>query len=254
VKTKIEEDFYPLTASTSRKLREANLTAAEWRFWAFLTEIDPWGDRYKELTPIQIMTECGMSKPTYYRAKAKFQELGLFDFQEEKISFRNLTGVSKMRFESQKSNSNLKNETENSKMRLESQKRENELLESSPCKVSKIPQTLQTYSDLLKTLSEGMRESFEKFCLKKIEECSFKIGSRKAWLNKHGDEYLEEFRQLYSEALDNPGAIAPKAEIAPPDIDTLKRLYGSAGWEAAAIHYGLISPNSLTVENEEEIW
>ena len=112
--------------------------------------------------------------------------------------------------------------------------------------------TLKTYSDLLKTLSEAMRESFKKFCLKKIEECSFKIGSRRAWLNKHGAEYLEEFKEMYSEALSNPEAIAPKAEIALPDITTLKRQYGSE-WESAAVHFGLISPNSFNVEKEEVI-
>lgn len=112
--------------------------------------------------------------------------------------------------------------------------------------------TLKTYSDLLKTLSEGMRESFEKFCLKKIEECSFKIGSRRAWLNKHGEEYLEEFKQMYSEALSNPESIAPKAEIASPDILTLQKMYGK-NWESAAAYYGLISPNSPAVENEEVI-
>ena len=80
------DEFYPLTPSLSKKLREADLSAAEWRFWAYLTEQDPWGDRYKELTPIRIMTECGMSKSTYYRAKAKFQELELFDFRKTRLA------------------------------------------------------------------------------------------------------------------------------------------------------------------------
>jgi hypothetical protein len=94
-----------------------------------------------------------------------------------------------------------------------------------------------------------MRESFEKFCLKKMQECSFKIGSRTAWLNKYAAEYLQEFKETYSYALANPEVIPPKArpfEI--PDISDLKRRYGN-GWRDAAIHYGLIDPNSP----EEEI-
>jgi hypothetical protein len=192
------------------------------------------------------MRECGISKATYYRAKAKFQELGLFDFQESKVSVRNLEGISQMRQESQKSDSNLKNETAKLEMRQEPQKRENQPVKSALRKVS---QTLQTFSDLLKTLSEEMRESFEKFCLKKIQECSFKIGSRTAWLNKHGAEYLQEFKETYSYALANPEVIAPKAppfEI--PDISYLKRMYGG-GWRDAAIHFGLIDPNSPEEEN-----
>jgi hypothetical protein len=238
--TAISGQFYPFTPSVAKKLREAGLSAAEWRFWAYLTEQDPWGDRYKELDPLDIMRECGISKATYYRAKAKFQELGLFDFQESKVSVRNLEGISQMRQESQKSDSSLKNETANSEMRQEPQKRENQPLKSALSKVSK---TLQTFSDLLKTLSEGMRESFEKFCLKKIEECSFKIGSRTAWLNKHGAEYLQEFKETYSYALANPEVIRPKTPFPTPDIPSLKLRYGDR-WKDAAIHYGLIDPDS----------
>ena len=243
--TPIAEQFYPFTASIAKKLRKANLSAAEWRFWAYLTEQDPWGDRYKELDPLDIMRECGISKATYYRAKAKLQQLGLFDFQESKVNFRNLTGISTIKQETQKSEPSLKNETADLEMRPEPQKRENQPLESLASKVST---TLQTFSDLLKTLSEGMRESFEKFCLKKIQECSFKIGSRKAWLNKHGAEYLQEFKETYSYALANPEVIPPKAlPFQIPDISDLKRRYGN-GWRDAAIHYGLIDPNSPAEE------
>lgn len=272
-----KEGFYRLTPSISKKLRAANLSAAEWRFWAYLTEHDSWGDGYKSLDSFDVMTECGMSKATYYRAKAKFQEEGLFDFQEGKVSFRNLNGnskfsqnsqkpnsteietlaesetsFSKMRQAIQKCDSQFKNESPHSEMRQGIQKCENEPLETASCKASGTSQTLQTYSDLLKTLSEEARESFEKFCLKKIEECSFKIGSRRAWLNKHGAEYLEEFKEMYSEALANPESIAPKAETPSPDILTLQKMYGK-NWESAAAYYGLISPNSSTVENEEVI-
>ena len=270
-----DEGYYRLYPSLSKKLRMANLSAAEWRFWAYLTERDQWGDRYKSLNCFDVMTECGMSKATYYRAKAKFQEEGLFDFQEGKVDFINLYGnsrskknsqkvaptiesevsedettFSKMRQVAQKCDASFKNETPNSEMRQAVQKCDNESLEPALSKASKTPHTLQTYSDLLKTLSKGMRESFEKFCLKKIEECSFKIGSRKAWLNKHGAEYLQEFNELYAYAISNPEVIAPKAEIATPTIEQLKQQYGP-GWKNAAVHFGLISPNSLTVENEE---
>jgi len=249
--TAITGQFYPFASSMAKKLREAHLSAAEWRFWSYLIEHDPWGDRYKELDPFDILRECGMSKATYYRAKAKLQKLGLFDFQESKVNYRNLEGISQIRQDSQKSGSTLKNEKANLEMRVTPQKRENQPLESF---VSKASKTLQTFSDLLKTLSEGMRESFEKFCLKKIQECSFKIGSRTAWLNKHGAEYLQEFKETYSYALANPEVIAPKATpFDIPDIAYLKRVYKD-GWKDAAIHYGLIDPNSPEeeIQNESE--
>jgi hypothetical protein len=90
--------------------------------------------------------------------------------------------------------------------------------------------------------------------LKKIQECSFKIASKDAWLNKHGAEYLEEFKETYSYALANPQIIAPKPlpfEI--PDIPELKRMYRD-GWKDAAIHFGLIDPDSPEekIQNESE--
>ena len=97
-KTKIEGQFYPLTADVARTLREANLTAAEWRLWSYLVELDPWGDRYSNLPDVlKIMEECDLKKSTFYKAIAKFQELELFDFQALWMSFRNLFGVPKIR-------------------------------------------------------------------------------------------------------------------------------------------------------------
>ena len=62
---------------------------------------------------------------------------------------------------------------------------------------------------------------------------------------------MEEFTQRYSEALANPEVIAPKTEIARPDIATLKVWYSN--WEEVAVnHYGYILPNSPTVENQED--
>jgi hypothetical protein len=90
--------------------------------------------------------------------------------------------------------------------------------------------------------------------LKKIQECSFKIGSKQAWLNKYGAEYLEEFKETYSYALANPEVIRPKAvPFDIPDIAYLKRVYGG-GWKDAAIHFGLIDPNSAEeeIQNESE--
>jgi len=157
--------FYQLTPEISQKLRQANLTASEWRLWAYLTEIDPWGDYYKDINPLAVIAECGVSKPTYYRAKAKFQELGLFDFQEERISFRNLTGVSKMKLESQKFNSqSQKFNSQSQKFNSQSQKRENQSPKPPTCKDSEAPQTIQTYSDFIQTLSEDERTRFINFC------------------------------------------------------------------------------------------
>ena len=70
-------NFYPITPEVSRKLRQGKLTAAEWRIWSYLIEIDPWGDIYKDIDTLTVMAECDVSKATFYRAIAKLDKAGL---------------------------------------------------------------------------------------------------------------------------------------------------------------------------------
>jgi hypothetical protein len=111
--------FYSLTPETGKRLREANLTAAEWRLWSYLAEKEPFGDRYQEFNTLTVMQECEISKTTLWRAMSKLQDLCLFDFQDRGIYFKNETGISKTKQEFQKRNGNFKNETEISKMKPE---------------------------------------------------------------------------------------------------------------------------------------
>ncbi|AFZ61285.1 hypothetical protein H6G54_02640 [Anabaena cylindrica FACHB-243] len=152
--------FYPVTPKVAKKLRQGKLTAAEWRIWSYLIEVDPWGDAYKDIDTLTVMTECDVSKATYYRAIAKFQELELFDIQDKGISIRNLSGVSslknettvsEMRQDSQNCETRRRNETKKSKMRQDSQNCENQTPEPAPSKASEVPHTIQTYSDLKDT-------------------------------------------------------------------------------------------------------
>ncbi|MGL4883879.1 MAG: hypothetical protein ACRC8K_22890 [Waterburya sp.] len=206
--TKIQGKFYPLTNEVTTKLRRAKLTAAEWRIWSYLVEIEPWGDRYQDIDSLEIMSKCDCSRATFYRAIAKLQKLKIFDIQDKGFSVRNLTGasslklsqveeegtklkqadlknekvVSKMRLDSQNCESDLKNEKVVSKMRLDSQICENQSPESPPDKEFKSPQTLQTYSDFKKTLSEDEREKFFHFVKEQINNLEKPINDLEAWL------------------------------------------------------------------------
>ncbi|MFM7786892.1 MAG: hypothetical protein ACKO90_01520, partial [Microcystis panniformis] len=67
IMTRIEQKFYPLTAEISQKLRHSNLTAAEWRLWSYLVELDPFGDRYSDLPDtFTIMQAVNIKKTTFY--------------------------------------------------------------------------------------------------------------------------------------------------------------------------------------------
>ena len=75
---KIEGKFYPLTPELGEKLRNSKLTAAEWRLWSYLVEIDSWGDKYQYLpSTLEIMQKVDIKKSTFYAAIAKLDKAGL---------------------------------------------------------------------------------------------------------------------------------------------------------------------------------
>jgi hypothetical protein len=202
---------YPLTPELAETLRNAKLTAAEWRLWSYLVTIDPFGEHYQELALLSILTECSLSKPTFYRAIARFQELGLFDTQPARIAFRNLIGarkllaenslkneteVSEMRKLSQKRDSSIKSEKEVSNLRKQSQKRENEAPEPAPDIDSGSPhidQKDQT-DPSLSQISEVEREKFEIFCLKKVEELPKRPALPQRWIEANLKALWDQFQ------------------------------------------------------------
>ncbi|MEG4070703.1 hypothetical protein QUA42_25750 [Microcoleus sp. Pol11C2] len=235
---------------------EYGLSKVESKLFFYFLKLDRFGDRPAKVKVAEILLATGVSKSVYHTAVAKFQRMGWFSFTHADVQISNFCTPTKKSEKSdthsEKSDTHSeKSDTHSEKSDSHSEKSDTKKLKVLPGKGSKTSQTIQTYSNLLQTLPEGQRESFEKFCLKKIEECSFKIASKEAWLNKHGIEYLKEFKQMYSEALANPEAIPPKVEPSTlVDIRFLKVMYGN-NWEEAANHHGLIVPNSPAVENQE---
>jgi hypothetical protein len=241
------------------QIMEHGITTAQSKLFSYLFKLTRFGDRAVKTKVREILRATTLSKSAYYVAIAKFERLGWFSFTHADVEISNFC-TPKKKSTKQDSQStkqdyqSTKQDSQSTKQDSQSTKQDSEELKPLPAQVPKTPQTLQTYSNLLNTLSEDQRESFKKFCLKKIQECSFKIASKDAWLNKHGAEYLEEFKETYSYALANPEVIPPKA--APfdiPDIAYLKRIYGG-GWKDAAIHFGLIDPDSPDeeIQNESE--
>jgi hypothetical protein len=236
---------------------EHGLTTAQSKLFFYFLKLNRFGDRRIKVKVPEILLATKLSKSAYHVAIAKFERMGWFSFTHADVEISNFCTPTKKSTKqdsqsTKQDSQSTKQDFQSTKQDSQSTKQDFEELEPLPAKVCETPQTLQTYSDLLHTLSEDQRESFEKFCLKKIQECPFKIGSKKAWLNKHGAEYLEEFKETYSYALANPEVIPPKATpFDIPDIAYLKRMYGE-GWKDAAIHYGLIDPDSPEEETQDE--
>jgi hypothetical protein len=249
-KSQVKELYVQIKDEVAYQIIKQGLSRAESKLFFYFLLLDRFGDRPVKVKVAEILHEIGISKSVYHLAIAKFQKRGWFGFTPADVQISNFCTPTK-KSKKQESQSE-KQESQSEKQDSQSTKQDFEELEPLPAKVSKTPQTLQTYSDLLHTLPEEQRESFKKFCLKKIQELSFKIGSKQAWLNKYGAEYLEEFKETYSYALTNPEVIPPKpAPFDIPDITDLKRMYGN-GWKDAAIHYGLIDPNSPEEEIQDE--
>jgi hypothetical protein len=254
-----QELYVQIKDEVTDEIIKHGLSKVESKLFFYLLKLDRFGDRPVKVKVAEILLATGVGKSVYHTAIAKFERMGWFGFKPSDVEISNFCTPTKKSEKSdsysEKSDSySEKSDSYSEKSDSYSEKSEFKTLKPLPAKTSKTPQTLQTYSNLLNTLSEDQRESFKKFCLKKIQECSFKIGSKEAWLNKHGAEYLEEFKETYSYALANPEVIPPKA--APfdiPDISDLKRFYGD-GWKDAAIHFGLIDPNSPEeeIQNESE--
>ena len=252
------ELYVQINDAVSDQIIKHGLSKVESKLFFYFLKLDRFGDRPVKVKVREILLATGVGKSVYHTAIAKFQRMGWFGFKHSDVEISNFCTPKKKseksESQSEKSESQSeKSESQSEKSESQSEKSESQKLKPLPAKASETPQTLQTYSNLLNTLSEDQRESFKKFCLKKIQECSFKIGSKEGWLNKHGAEYLEEFKETYSYALANPEVIRPKATIPfdIPDIPYLKRIYGT-GWKDAAIHYGLIDPNSPEEEIQDE--
>ena len=75
--TSSKTDFYPLTLELATKLRQADLTAAEWRLWSYLVTLDPFGDRSLGVTDIAEATV--LQKCTVYKALKVLDEKGFIE-------------------------------------------------------------------------------------------------------------------------------------------------------------------------------
>src|SRR4028119_1943440 len=256
-KSQDREFYVQIRDDVLDQIMEHGITTAQSKLFSYLFKLTRFGDRAVKTKVREILRATTLSKSAYYVAIAKFERLGWFNFTHADVEISNFCTPTKKStkqdYQSTKQDyQSTKQDYQSTKQDYQSTKQDSEELKPLPAKVPKTPQTIQTYSDLLHTLPEEQRESFEKFCLKKIQECSFKIGSRTAWLNKYGADYLQEFKETYSYALANPEVIRPKATpFDIPDIPHLKQMYGD-GWKDAAIHYGLIDPNSPEEEIQDE--
>ncbi|HLO52513.1 MAG TPA: hypothetical protein VK211_29205 [Kamptonema sp.] len=241
--TQIKELYVQIKDEVADQIIKHGLSKTESKLFFYLLKLDRFGDKPIKVKVAEILLATGIGKTAYHAAIARFEAMGWFDFKHSDVEITNFCTPTK-KFAKTNSQTEIPNSqteipnSETGKTNQKTGKTNSQRLKPLPAKGSTAPQTIQTYSDLIQTLSPTLREGFEKFCNRKIDECSFKIGSRKAWLNSHGLEYWEEFQSLYPKAsgVDQSSGNSPPGEKF--TISELKRMYPH-DWEGAAAHFGI---------------
>jgi hypothetical protein len=135
----------------TEQLRQADLTAAEWRLWSYLTTLDSFGDG-ANFDQQEAICHCGFSKSTYFTARTKLQKLG-FDFTRKSGKVFNLNGARRTSKFSDSQSEQLDSQSEQLN-HLSTRKACSAAFEGHQT-VSKLEQT-NTYS------SKGKRSDFER--------------------------------------------------------------------------------------------
>jgi hypothetical protein len=152
---------------------EHGLSKAESKLFFYFLKLDRFGDRPAKVKVASILLATGVAKTAYYKAIAKFETMGWFDFKHSDVEISNFCTPAKKsaktNSDSAKTNSNsaktnsdsAKTNSDSAKTNSNSAKTESKKLKALPVKDFKTPQTLQTHLDFNQnnqTLSEARRE------------------------------------------------------------------------------------------------
>ena len=220
------EDFYQTPNFMALKAIHARLTGADWALWTYLQVIDPHGERMNDLPPISNLAKIiGVSERQVSRSLEKLKKLELYYWEPVIIRGQNLAGKAvkelckkkkrskEAREQEQKKSVEIKMTTLSSpgqpcpqndnfviaKTTLSSPgqlclKQELEpLLDNN----SSATQTIQTYTDFKKTLSDEERENFLNFVREKTKDFSPQLNDLEGWLAKKNEAEQNRWEVYY---------------------------------------------------------
>jgi len=212
------EKFFKLPYGTALEAIDADLSKTAYRLWIYLSANYPFGDCDVELpSQTELGIRLGVSRQAVNIAAAEIQAAGLWDFWADKWKGRNLKGYGVSGSEGVKKNQQVskKDDTLSKKDDTECQEKSTPCQEkSTPCQEKSTPhepeplqnaasspsQTIQTYLDFKKTLSEEQRASFLNFCQEKTKNLSQQVNDLEAWLahqNKAGQNRWEVYYEKF---------------------------------------------------------
>lgn len=202
-----------------------NLTGAEIKVLYYLRSLDPFGDRrsrhrkvyrHLEYSITEMAQELNISKGAVSKAVKKLDQIGLIDAQILKVKIKITTdqyketefpignNVSYKQSEFPIKNPSFLEETEVSYRKPQFPIGNERQLKPLPDGGLRTPQTIKTYSDFIKTLSEEERAKFLNFCEEKTKNLSQEVIDLEAWLaskTKTGENRWEVHYQLYQASL-----------------------------------------------------
>ncbi|MES1026708.1 hypothetical protein ABN584_27850 [Gloeocapsa sp. BRSZ] len=210
------EGFHQVPNFMAIRAIQAKLTAADWALWSYLQMLDPYGDRMIELPKVsEIAAAIQVSDRQVRRSLARLEELELYLWEPVVIRGQNLAGKqAKELCQRKKENKLLSRQqkmTDSSaggqdcpegdksvqQMTNLSESRQvcpNQKLKASFDKTSSFPQTNQTYTDFIQTLSDNEREKFRKFALLKAKNLPKEPTLPERWVEANWQELYAQFK------------------------------------------------------------
>ncbi|KYC34886.1 hypothetical protein WA1_50125 [Scytonema hofmannii PCC 7110] len=201
------------------------LNPAEIKVFIWIRASDPYGDRDLEINCSELGKRLGLHKSSVSRALRSLDEKKLIEIEleqvrvKQKISNRRLTllckeenGSEREKIEEKETvapaqrkmhqrNSKRTSATQDAPVQQQTHQCNTQRTESSHSKDSSTPQTIQTYSDFIQTLSDEERASFLNFCLEKTKNLSQEVNDIEAWLahtTKAGQNRWEVYYEKFT--------------------------------------------------------
>lgn len=189
-----------------------NLTGAEIKILYYLRSLDPFGDRHLEYSITEMAKDLNISKGAASKAVKKLDQIGLVEAQISKVKIKITTDqykdtefpignkVSYSESQFPIGNPSFVEETEVSYRKPQFPIGNEQQPEPLSDGGLRTPQTIKTYSDFVKTLSEQERASFLNFCQEKAKNLSQEVIDLEAWLaskTKAGENRWEVQYRFY---------------------------------------------------------
>ena len=198
---KVQGEFYPLQKAELVALRKAKLINNAAFVHLALRYENPFCDRPIVVIPKEFALRWQIPESSVYEAIAKLKENHAINIRSGRVTLEWASDDSQQASNSEIPEKILKSQKKFWNPRKNSGIPENRNSKPAQCKDSSNLQTIQTYSNFFQTLSEGEREKFLEFGLKKAAELPKPPTLPQKWVERNFKELYAEFSKQFGEAV-----------------------------------------------------